>query len=66
MTTKASGSDIDVFAVGPFGGLSAPVVNPSSTPVPFSFVFSPEGSLVVAEAGASTVSTYIVNSDGTL
>jgi hypothetical protein len=66
VTTKASGSDIDVFSVGAFGNLSAPVLNPSSTPVPFSFVFSPDGSLVVAEAGASSVSTYALNSDGTL
>jgi 6-phosphogluconolactonase (cycloisomerase 2 family) len=66
VTTKASGSDIDVFSVGVFGSLSAPVLNPSSTPVPFSFVFSPDGSLVVAEAGTSSVSTYVVNSDGTL
>ncbi len=66
VTTKASGSDIDVFAVGEFGDLSAPVVNPSSTPVPFAFVFSADGSLVVSEAGASTVSTYVVNPDGTL
>ena len=66
VTTKDSTSDIDVFAVGPFGHLSAPVENASSTPVPFAFVFAPDGSLVVAEAGASTVSTYVVNSNGTL
>ncbi len=66
VTTKASGSDIDVFSVGPFGSLSAPVVNASSSPVPFSFVFAPDGSLVVAEALHSTVSTYVVNPNGTL
>jgi len=66
VTTKASGSDIDVFSVGRFGTLSAPVANPSSTPVPFSFVFAPDGTLVVAEAGANSVSTYVVNPDGTL
>ncbi len=66
VTTKASGSDIDVFSVGFFGSLSAPVVNASSSPVPFSFVFAPDGSLVVSEALDSTVSTYTVNSNGTL
>ena len=66
VTTKDSTSDIDVFAVGPFGHLSAPVENASSTPVPFAFVFAPDGSLVVAEAGTSTVSTYTVNWNGTL
>ena len=66
VTTKNSNSDIDVFQVGKFGRLSAPVVNPSATPVPFSFTFAPSGTLVVAEAGASTVSTYTLNANGTL
>ncbi len=66
MTTKASGSDIDVFSVGFFGTLSAPVVNASTTPVPFAFTWGPGGSLVVAEALNSAVSTYTVNSNGTL
>ncbi|MGO9342370.1 MAG: lactonase family protein [Acidimicrobiales bacterium] len=66
VTTKASGSNIDVFSVGFFGSLSPPVVNASSSPVPFSFVFAPDGSLVVAEALHSTVSTYVVNPNGTL
>jgi 6-phosphogluconolactonase (cycloisomerase 2 family) len=66
VTTKTSGSDIDVFSVGSFGRLSAPVVNPSITPAPFSFTFGPGNHLVVAEAGTSNVSTYMVNPDGTL
>jgi 6-phosphogluconolactonase (cycloisomerase 2 family) len=66
VTTKDSTSDIDVFQVGRLGKLSAPIMNASATPVPFAFTFSSSGSLVVAEAGASTVSTYAVNSDGTL
>jgi WD40 repeat protein len=66
VTTKASTSDIDVFSVGPWGRLSSPVENPSSTPVPFAFTFGPGGVLVVAEALDSTVSTYTVNPDGTL
>jgi 6-phosphogluconolactonase (cycloisomerase 2 family) len=66
VTTKASGSDIDVFGIGLFGYLSKPVANPSTTPVPFAFTFGPDGSLVVAEAADSAVSTYRVNPDGTL
>lgn len=66
VTTKANGSDIDLLAVEPFGRLGAPVVNPSATPVPFGFVFDPAGRLVVAEAGTSDVSTYLVRPDGTL
>jgi 6-phosphogluconolactonase (cycloisomerase 2 family) len=67
VTTKASGSAIDVFAVGADGRLSnAPVVNPSATPVPFAFTFTPTGRLAAGEAGTSSVSTYVVEPDGTL
>src|SRR5207237_204812 len=67
VTTKASGSAIDVFGVGADGTLSAsPVVSPSATPVPFAFTFDPSGRLVVGEAGASSVSTYSIEGDGTL
>ena len=67
VTTKASGSTIDVFQVGRDGRLSdAPVVNASATPVPFAFTFDPAGRLVDGEAGASTVTTYTIHADGTL
>jgi 6-phosphogluconolactonase (cycloisomerase 2 family) len=67
VTTKASTSAIDVFAVQPDGRLSAaPVVNPSATPVPFAFTFAPSGRLVDGEAGTSSVTTYAVQADGSL
>lgn len=67
VTTKASGSTIDVFRVEANGRLSAtPVENPSATPVPFAFTFTPSARLAVGEAGASAVSTYAVQPDGTL
>jgi len=67
ITTKANGSDIDVFGVSPNGALSAtPTVNPSATPVPFGFTFNPAGDLVVTEAGTSALTTYAVHGDGTL
>jgi 6-phosphogluconolactonase (cycloisomerase 2 family) len=67
VTTKASGSAIDVFQVGNDGRLSAaPVVNPSATPVPFAFTFGPSGRLVAGEAGASSVTTYQIEPGGTL
>ena len=67
VTTKASTSSIDVFAVRPDGLLSAsPVVNASATPVPFAFTFSPVGRLVAGEAGASSVTTYNLQNNGTL
>jgi hypothetical protein len=66
VTTKASTSSIDVFAVGNDGRLSAsPVVNPSATPVPFAFTFG-SGRLVDGEAGTSSVTTYAVDPGGTL
>ena len=67
VTTKASENTIDVFQVSPNGRLStAPVANTSATPVPFAFTFTPEGRLAAGEAGASTVSTYEIQPDGTL
>ncbi len=66
VTTKANGSDIDVFDLNFFGGLSAPTVNPSATPVPFGFTFDRGGDLVVTEAATSAVTTYAIAPDGTL
>lgn len=68
VTTKASGSNIDVFSVLPNGRPSAsPVVNPAATPVPFAFTFQPgSGRLVDGEAAASSVTTYAIQGDGTL
>jgi 6-phosphogluconolactonase (cycloisomerase 2 family) len=67
VTTKASDSHILVFRVRRDGTLSAtPVVNDSATPVPFAFTFSAQGRLVDGEAGMSTVTTYVINRDGTL
>ncbi|HXQ75266.1 MAG TPA: beta-propeller fold lactonase family protein [Acidimicrobiales bacterium] len=67
VTTKQSGSDIDVFAVGFAGLLSLhPVKNPSATPVPFAFTFDQAGHLVVTEAGTSSLSVYALNPGGTV
>jgi 6-phosphogluconolactonase (cycloisomerase 2 family) len=67
VTTKASGSTIDVFSVRPDGRLSsAPVANPSATPVPFAFTFAPSGRLVSGEAGVSALTTYALGQDGSL
>jgi 6-phosphogluconolactonase (cycloisomerase 2 family) len=67
VTTKVSTSSIDVFQVAQDGRLSAaPVVNASATPVPFAFTFDPVGRLVSGEAGASSVTTYRIQSSGTL
>jgi 6-phosphogluconolactonase (cycloisomerase 2 family) len=67
VTTKASGSTIDVFEVRRDGRLSETAVeNPSATPVPFAFTFDPAGRLVSGEAAMSSVTTYTINNNGTL
>ncbi len=67
VTTKANGSDIDVFNLTPWGSVTgSPVVNPSATPVPFGFTFDRSGDLVVTEAGTSALTTYSVAADGTV
>jgi hypothetical protein len=67
VTTKGNGNDIDVFTVGPLGGLSAgPVVNPDPGNVPFAVSFDAGGHLAIAEAGANAVATFAINPAGTL
>jgi 6-phosphogluconolactonase (cycloisomerase 2 family) len=67
VTTKASGSTIDVFQVERNGRLSdTPARNSSATPVPFAFTFTPTGRLAMGEAGVSAVSTYVIEHNGTL
>ena len=67
VTTKANGSDIDVFAVGRFGLLSlTPVVNSEPGAVPFAISFDAAGHLVVAEAGTNALATFTLNPWGTV
>ena len=67
VTTKANGNDLDVFSVSPEGTLSAnPVVDNEPGAVPFAETFDPAGHLVVANAGSNSLSTYTLNSDGTV
>ncbi len=67
VTTKASGSDIDVFDLNSAGRTTgAAVVNPSADPVPFGFTFDASGHLVVTEALNSDLTTYSVAADGVL
>jgi 6-phosphogluconolactonase (cycloisomerase 2 family) len=69
VTTKANGSDIDVFAVGFFGYLSpSPVVNAEPGAVPFGVAFDQAGHLVVAESSSTNpaVATFALNRNGTV
>jgi DNA-binding beta-propeller fold protein YncE len=65
VTTKANGNDIDVFAVGLGGRLSAsPVVNPEPGTVPFAIAFDPAGHLLIAEAGTNALASFALHADG--
>jgi|tagenome__1003787_1003787.scaffolds.fasta_scaffold20982199_3 6-phosphogluconolactonase (cycloisomerase 2 family) len=66
VTTKANGSSIDVFRIGRFGALSAPVVNAEPGTVPFAVTFDAARNLVVSEAGTNALATFAVHHDGTL
>ncbi len=67
VTTKANGSDIDVFGVGRFGLLSpSPVVNSEPGAVPFAISFDPAGHLLIAEAGTNALATFTLNPSGTV
>jgi len=67
VTTKASGSDIDVFRVGPYGYLSpSPVVNSEPGAVPFAVTFDAAGHLVVSDAGTNALSTFTLSPNGTV
>jgi 6-phosphogluconolactonase (cycloisomerase 2 family) len=67
VTTKANGSQIDVFHIAPFGGPSAtPTVTPDPGGVPFAVTFDRTGRLDVAEAGPNAVASFDLHNDGTL
>jgi hypothetical protein len=67
VTTKASGNDVDVFAVGPDGGLSAaPVVNALPNDVPFAISYDRAGQVLIAEAGPSALATFSLSPSGVL
>jgi WD40 repeat protein len=66
VTTKANGSDIDIFQVRGFGQLSpTPVVNSEPGTVPFGVSFDQSGNLVVSEA-AGFVASFSLNANGTV
>ena len=67
VTTKANGSNIDVFRLGWLGApAAAPVVTNEPGAVPFSFVNDGANRLYLTEAGTDAVATVTVNADGTV
>jgi len=64
---KHSNDAFQVFSVTDGGGLSSgSVTTTSQAPVPFSFTFDAAGRLVATEAGGSHLSSYTLNTDGSL
>jgi 6-phosphogluconolactonase (cycloisomerase 2 family) len=57
---------IDTYLVNDDGSLSAAISNHSSGAVPFGFDFTPQGTLIASEAGATAVSSYVADADGVL
>ncbi len=67
VTTKATGNDVDVFAVRPDGRLSSSSkVNALPGTVPFAVAFGPNGHVVLAEAGPNAVATFSLSRGGSL
>jgi 6-phosphogluconolactonase (cycloisomerase 2 family) len=67
VTTKANGSDVDVFGVSAAGRLSrSPVVNSLPGAVPFAVAFDSSGNVVLTEAGTDAVASFQLREDGTL
>lgn len=67
VTTKAAGSEIDVFRVGPFGRLAqTPTVNSEPGAVPFALSSDRQGHVIVAEAGSNALVDFALARDGTL
>ena len=72
LVTERETNSIDVFSVQKNGTLSPIVTNPSAGPGVFSLAFAPNGTAIAVETGptggqnASAISSYAVNSNGTL
>ena len=67
VTTKANGNHIDVFAVDRLGRVSAtPSVTTAAGGVPFAIAYDPRGTVEVAMAGTTSVTSYRLNRNGSL
>jgi 6-phosphogluconolactonase len=66
VATEKLNNNIDVFPVQSDGTLGPVVITKDSLAALFAIVFSPDGALLSVEAGAGTLSSYIVGPTGTL
>lgn len=56
--TERLTNTIDAFRIGEDGNLSAPIQSASAGNTPFGFQFTPNGVVVVSEAGSASASSY--------
>ena len=66
VVTERLANRLETLSLDRFGRPGAPVVTPSSGAVPFGFGITRQGTIVVSEAGASSVSSYDLAGDGSL
>jgi 6-phosphogluconolactonase len=66
VVTERLANRLETLPLDRAGRPGAPVVTPSSGAVPFGFGITRQGTIVVSEAGASTVSSYREGADGSL
>ena len=64
--TERGSNTIDAFRIGEHANLGAPIKSASAGPGPFGFQFTPNGALVVSEAGSASASSYTQARDGSL
>jgi len=65
VTEKATNT-IDSYAVNDNGVATAPIAIPSNGGGPYGFAFSPNGYLILSEAGSGSASSYAVSDSGSL
>lgn len=64
--TERVSNTIDAFRIGEDGSLTAPIQSASAGQTPFGFQFTPNGLVVVSEAGTASASSYDQSRDGVL
>jgi DNA-binding beta-propeller fold protein YncE len=65
VTEKAAGV-IDSYTVGATAVPGSPLVTPSNSAGPYGFAFTPQGYLILSEAGTGTLSSYSISGSGVL
>jgi 6-phosphogluconolactonase len=64
--TERGSNTIDAFRIDDHGNLGAPIKSAAVGAGPFGFQFTPDGVLVVSEAGSAAASSYTQSRDGSL